>query len=198
MNQLNQAHDYINKNALEFHGDKARIILAGDSAGAQLSAQLAAIITNPSYAKELNITPSFNASQISGMVLYCGIYKMETLTEPNETLSKILSWGNRITIWSYTGARDAKSPLIRQMSPHYHADSNFPATFISGGNGDSLTNIQSKPFAEHLKLLGVDVTTLFYADDHAPKLDHENQFILNEDGLANFNTMIIFLKQKTH
>lgn len=196
--QLNQAYGYINKNASRFHGDRTKIILAGDSAGAQLSAQLATIITNPAYAKEMNITPALTTSQIAGMVLYCGIYKMEMLAEPDATLSKILSWGNRITVWSYTGTRDTKNPLIKQMSPYYHANSHFPATFISGGNGDSLTDVQSKPFAEHLQSLNVNVTTQFYADNHVPRHAHENQFVLDKDGLANFDAMTDFLKRKTN
>lgn len=196
VHQLNRAYDYVSKSASQFHGDSSRIILAGDSAGAQLSSQLAAITTNPSYAKEMDITPSLKASQISAMVLYCGIYKMETLAEPHKNLSKIISWGDRITVWSYTGTRDAKTPLLKQMSAYYHINNQFPTTFISGGNGDELTAVQSKPFAKKLQSLGVDVKTKFYANDHSPKLAHENQFVLDKDGLENFEIMTQFLKEK--
>lgn len=195
--QLNQAYGYVSKNAAEFHGDASKIILAGDSAGSQLSSQLAAITTNPSYAKEVGITPMLSAEQISAMVLYCGIYKMEGLAEPHEDLSKIVSWGDRITVWSYTGTRDDNSPLIKQMSAYYHVDGNFPTTFISGGNGDPLTDAQSRPFAQKLQSLGVDVETKFYATDHMPLLPHENQFVMDKDGLENFETMVRFLKEKT-
>lgn len=195
--QLNQAYGYVSKNATKFHGDTSKIILAGDSAGSQLSSQLATITTNPSYAKEIGITPTLKAEQIAATVLYCGIYKMEGLAEPHKDLSKIISWGDRITVWSYTGTRDDKSPLIKQMSAYYHVDGNFPTTFISGGNGDPLTDVQSKPFAQKLQSLGVDVETKFYAADHTPSLPHENQFVLDQDGLANFETMVRFLKEKT-
>lgn len=47
INQLNQAHAYIQANAERFYADPNKIFLAGDSAGAQLSAQLATIITLP-------------------------------------------------------------------------------------------------------------------------------------------------------
>lgn len=195
--QLNQAYGYVSKNAAKYRGDASKIILAGDSAGSQLSSQLAAITTNPSYAKEVGITPALSAEQISAMVLYCGIYKMEGLAEPHEDLSKLISWGDRMTVWSYTGTRDDNSPLIRQMSAYYHVDGNFPTTFISGGNGDPLTNAQSKPFAQKLQSLGVDVETKFYAADHTPSLPHENQFVMDKDGLENFEAMVRFLKEKT-
>lgn len=195
--QLNQALGYISENISKYGGDNTRMILAGDSAGAQLSAQLAAMSTNPAYAQSLELQPTIKPEQIAGMVLYCGIYKMEVLAEPSPTLSKILSWGNRITVWSYTGTRSASTDLIKQMSPYYHATADFPDSFISGGNKDPLTNVQSKPLAEKLQSNGVDIKTLFYSDDHTPEHAHENQFVLDKDGLENFNSMVLFMKEKT-
>lgn len=195
--QLNQAYGYVSENAERFRGDSKRIILAGDSAGAQLSSQAAAIISNPAYAKEMAITPSVDASQLAAVVLYCGIYNMQGLAEPHENLSKLVSWGNRITVWSYTGTRDAQDPSIYQMSAFNYATSSYPDAFISGGNGDPLTKAQSVPFVEKLQSLGVPVETKFYADNHEPVLSHENQFVLDKDGLENFDTMVTYLKTKT-
>ena len=53
--QLNDMHGYIQQNAKKFHVDPNKIILAGDSAGAQLSSQMAALITNPAYVAEMTI-----------------------------------------------------------------------------------------------------------------------------------------------
>lgn len=195
INQLNAAHAYIQAHANAFHADPHKIILAGDSAGAQLSSQMAAIITNPSYATEMNVKPSLKPSDLAAVVLFCGIYKMEGLTQPEVTLSKLVSWGNDITTWSYTGTRDKNSPLIRQMSAYYHVDGNFPKTFISGGNNDPLTDVQSVPFSEELTSLGVNVTTLFYKSDHTPGLPHEYQFNLdNDDGKAALSSLGAFLQ----
>ena len=82
------------------------------------------------------------------------------------------------------------------MSPYYYATKDFPATFISGGNGDPLTNKQSIPLADKLKGLGVPVTTLFYPADHTPSLPHEYQFNLDTtDGQQAFNRMLAFLNE---
>ncbi len=183
IHQLNAAHGYIQQNAQRFHANAHSIILAGDSAGAQLSSQLATIITSPAYAKEVDMTPALLKSDLAGVVLFCGIYKMEELTHPEVTLSKLVSWGNDIAAWSYTGTRDKDSPLLRQMSAYYHVTSDFPKTFISGGNNDPLTNVQSVPLAEKLESLHVPVTKLFYKSNHVPGLPHEYQFNLdNSDG----------------
>ena len=83
------------------------------------------------------------------------------------------------------------------MSAYYHVNDQYPHTFISGGNADALTKAQSVPFSAELKSKNVDVETLFYSDDHTPALSHENQFVLNKDGLENFKVMTDYLKRKT-
>lgn len=192
--QLNEAHKYILANATKFHVDTSDIFLAGDSAGSQLSAQMAALVTNPGYASEINITPSLKAAQLKGVVLNCGIYKMDGLTQSDPTLPKIVGWGNDVAVWAFAGTRDFSSPIIKQMSPYYHVTKNFPPTFITGGNGDPLTDAQSKPFANKLTSLGVPVSRLFYAKNHTPSLPHEYQFHLDlADGQNALNTMISFI-----
>jgi len=192
--QLNQAHAYIQANAARFHADGNKIFLAGDSAGSQLSAQLAAMITNPGYASEVGVKPALKPSQMRGVILTCGIYKMEDLAHPNPTLPKIVGWGDDVAVWAYSGTRDFSDPVIRQMSPYYHVNKGFPPAFVTGGNADPLTNAQSKPFAEELQGLGVQVTTLFYPRDHQPGLPHEYQFNLdNADGQKAFDAIIVFI-----
>lgn len=195
--QLNDAHAYIQANAAQYHLNPDKIVLAGDSAGAQLSSQMAALITNPDYAKEAGIKPSLGRSQLAGVILFCGIYKVESLAEPAPSLPRIIDWGDSVTVWAYTGTRDESNPVIQQMSAYYHATSDYPPTFISGGNADPLTDGQSIPFAQKLQSLNVSVTTLFYPAAHKPELPHEYQFTLNHDGEKAFEQMVQFLKTAT-
>ncbi len=197
LHQLNEAYAYVQANASKFHADTGKIVLAGDSAGAQLSSQAAAIITNPAYAQEVGVQPTLKSSQLAGVVLFCGIYKLEGLTVPNPTLPKIVSWGDGVTVWAYLGTRDKANPLVRQASTYYHVTKAFPATFISGGNGDPLTAVQSIPLSQKLTSLGVPVTTLFYGRDHIPSLPHEYQFTFDRDGKKAFTEMTQFLKART-
>lgn len=192
--QLNDAYVYLQKNAERLHVDMNQVFLAGDSAGSNLSAQMAAMVTNPSYAKEVGINPALQPSQLKGVILNCGIYKMEGLTQPDPTLPKILGWGDDVSVWAYASTKDFSDPVIRQMSPYYHVTSNFPPTYITGGNSDPLTDAQSKPFADTLQTLGVDVTRLFYPADHQPELPHEYQFNLdNDDGQHALEATVDFI-----
>lgn len=194
--QLNDAHEYILQQAGRFHANTDKIFLAGDSAGSQLSAQLAALVTNPAYAKEVDITPSLKPDQLKGVILNCGIYKMEGLAHPVPQVSKLLGWGNDVTVWAYSGTRDFSSPIIRQMSPYYHVNKDFPPTYITGGNADPLTKAQSIPFMNKLRELGVSVDMLFFPDDYKLELPHEYQFNLDtEAGKIAFIKTISFVKK---
>jgi len=199
IHELNEAHAYILANASRLHINPNKIFLAGDSAGAQLSSQMDALITNPAYAQEVGVIPALQPSQLAGTVLFCGIYKMAGLTEASPTLPKIISWGDDQVVWAYSGTRNSSAPVITQMSPYYHVTKDFPATFISGGNADPLTNGQSMPLAEELKNLGVPVTTLFYPSDHTPALPHEYQFNLDtNDGQQALTQLIQFLQERSN
>jgi acetyl esterase len=198
IHQMNDAYAYLQKNASRFHIDTNKFILAGDSAGAQLSSQMGAIVTDPEYARTVGITPSLKASQLKGLVLNCGIYMMDGLTEPNPTLPKLIGWGDDISVWAYSGTKDFSDPVIKQMSAYYHVTKNYPPVYISGGNADPLTNAQAKPFADLLRSLGVSVTENFFADDHKPALPHEYQFNLdNQDGATALQKTVEFARTQT-
>lgn len=199
VHQLNDAHAYVLANAERLHVDPDQIFLAGDSAGAQLSSQLAAIITNPAFATDMGITPALSPGQLSGLVLNCGIYDMAAFTDTTggtETfVTRLLVWGTTTSLWAYTGSRDLDTDALRQMSSIDHVTADYAPAWISGGNGDPLTDEQSRPLATKLETLGVDVTTLFYPEDHEPSLGHEYQFNLdNEDGQNALASTIDFLR----
>jgi acetyl esterase len=193
LKQLNTLYVYIKENQQRFYANTNSIFLAGDSAGSQISSQVAAIVTDPSYANEVGIKPNLTPDELDGVILFCGIYKMQGLTQPTPELPKLIGWGDDIAVWSYSGTKDFSAPVIAQMSPYYHVTNKYPATFISGGNADPLTDDQSKPFADKLQGLGVSVTSLFFDKDHQPKLPHEYQFTLdNDDGQKALKEAINF------
>lgn len=198
VHQLNDAYAFIQANAERFHVDVNKFILAGDSAGAQLSSQMGAIITSSSYASTVGITPTLKPSQLKGLVLNCGIYMMDGLTQPDPRLPKIVGWGDDISVWAYSGTKDFTDPIIKQMSAYYHVTKEYPDVYISGGNGDPLTNAQAKPFVRLLESLEVPVTSLFFEDNHQPALPHEYQFNLDTvEGKMALQKTVEFVKQKT-
>ena len=175
MHQLNDALAYIDAHADELNVDPNQIVLAGDSAGGQLASQMATLMTSPDYAEIMGITPALKAEQVVATVLNCGVYDLAALA----ALDGVVGWGLKTSMWAYAGTKTwAESSTGSTMSTIDWVTEDFPTTYISGGNGDGLTWLQSIPMAKRLDELGVDVTTLFWPAAHEPALPHEYQFHL--------------------
>jgi acetyl esterase/lipase len=175
--QVNRALAYLTGNAQRLRVDSRRLVLAGDSAGAQLAAQLANVITSPAYARTVGITPAIAPEQLAGVLLYCGPYAMAGAASGGP----FARWFAHTVQWSYSGRRDfaqdtggATLAVVNFVTP------GFPPTFISVGNADSLAQ-QSYALADALRRAGVRVDTLFFPRDYRPQLPHEYQFYLDTD-----------------
>ena len=195
VNQLNDALAYIDAHAEDLGVDPTQIVLAGDSAGAQLASQLATLITSRDYAVIMGMTPALASDQLVATVLNCGVYDLAALAR----LQGIAGWGFKSAMWAYSGTKTwAEDSTGATMSTVDWVTADFPTTYISGGNGDGLTWLQSIPMAQRLDELGVDVTTLFWPAPHEPQLPHEYQFHLDlPDAQTALQQTIDFLDAHT-
>lgn len=154
-----------------------RFVLAGDSAGAQLAAQTAAVIVNPQYARRVGVEPKVAPGQIVGALLHCGVYDIAGMGRDGG----VLGWFVGAAGWAYSGKRDWRGDAyFRTMSLAPNVTSAFPATFISAGNADPLAP-QSVALAKRLQEVGVATETLFFPSDYKPPLGHEYQFDLGTE-----------------
>ena len=194
--QLNDALAYIDDHAEELGVDPEQIVLAGDSAGSQLASELAGITTNPAYAELLGVHPALSSSQLVGTILNCGVFDLQRMSE----LNGIEAWGFKISLWAYTGTKDwSDTSAGATMSSVDFVTPEFPPTYISGGNGDALTWVESVPMSNALKQSGVEVDELFWAADHEPALPHEYQFHLDYDEAHTaLDRTLAFLAAHTH
>jgi acetyl esterase/lipase len=188
--QLSDALNYLQKNAERLHIDPNNIVLAGDSAGSQIVAQMGTIITSPAYASEVGIQPTLPAERLKGMLLNCGAYDL-ALPDYNGTFGKFL----HTVLWAYSGKKDfLADPALKQASVVNYVTSTFPPSFITAGNADPL-EAQSTEFASKLASLNVPATTLFYEASHQPQLPHEYQFNLDtSDGKQALASIVKFLQ----
>lgn len=70
--QVNDALGWLVAHAAELGIDPDRIVLAGDSAGAQIAAQVANLTTDRGYAEQLGIVARLRPEDIKGVMLLSG------------------------------------------------------------------------------------------------------------------------------
>lgn len=189
--QVNEALGYLARNTARLHVDAGRMFLAGDSAGAQIAAQEANMISVSEYAAELGVKPTIQRSQLAGVLLFCGAFDAKAVKYEG-----LMGWFVRTVLWSYSGRKDfLKDAAFARMSVFDYVTGAFPRAFVSAGNADPL-GPQSHAFAERLAGLGVSVDSLFYPKDYAPALGHEYQLNLDTDaGRLALERCVAFLKK---
>lgn len=172
--------------------DPTRIVLAGDSAGAQIAAQVALLVTDPAYAAEVGIEVELAPSSLRGLVLFCGAYDF-TLAQGSSGLGR---WFIDTAIWSYLGTRRGHDErTTRQGTVPLHVSPSFPATFVSAGNGDPLLP-HTLGLVDVLERHGVDHEVLLFPDDHEPRLGHEYQFDLDtREGREALDRAVAFIQR---
>lgn len=189
---------YVRREHQALGADPTRVVLAGDSAGAQLAAQVAALTTNPSYARQLRVRPPLPAEALRGAVLNCGVYDLVPYVRGDDGASGILGFAISQLVWAYAGTNDPDATVFQRLSVIRHLTSAFPPTYVIGGNGDPLTDGQSRPLVARLEQLGVRVDPLLFARDHEPRLPHEYQLDLDsEAGTTALARTIAFLETTT-
>jgi acetyl esterase len=182
--QVMTALSHLSANGDRLHIDPEQIMLAGDSAGAHVTAQVAAVVTDPSYAEQVGIHPRIEARQLRAVALCCGVYDLASLLK-----DVVHAVG-----WAYSGSREYQNDqrFVSSTAVTRHVSQAFPTTFITAGNADPLLP-QSRTMAAALESKGVPVEALFYPDDHQPALGHEYQFDLSlADGRAALERLIAF------
>ncbi|HEY6255263.1 MAG TPA: alpha/beta hydrolase [Xanthobacteraceae bacterium] len=187
--QTNAALAHIVANVKYLNIDPERIFLAGDSAGAQIAAQTALVISDANYARRMGIDPGMKRASLRGLVLFCGPYDPSSLNFEGPFADFM-----RTVLWSYLGTTNPRDARVAQMSVLPHVTAAYPPVFISVGNADPLAP-QSVAFAEALRAQGIEVDALFFPKDHNPPLDHEYQLLLSTDaGRLAFDRSVAFLK----
>lgn len=176
--QVTRALAYLDANASELGINRKAFVLAGDSAGSQIAAQIANLATAPDYAEAVGIASPVEAWQIRGALLFCGVYDMDLLGEEE---SSVVGWFLDAATWAYSGDRDWNTvPGFDYASVARHITPAFPSAFVSAGNADPLEP-QSRALLTALKEKQVSVEELFFPEDHEPELGHEYQFDLASD-----------------
>lgn len=184
--QANEALTYLQAHAASYGGDMARVFIGGDSAGAQISSQLAAVLSNKELARAMKLQPALQADQLRGAVLFCGLYNMETVRATNfPNIEFFLStYTDTVPFESFAG--------IDEMSTVNHITADYPPVFITVGDADPFSS-QSTELVQVLESENIPVISVFFEGTHK-NLKHEYQYALHTpDAQQTFEKTLEFL-----
>ena len=186
--QANAALAWLRDNAEQYGGDPSRFFIGGDSAGAQMTSQLAAMHGNEAYAAGFGFEPALPPGVLRGAIMYCGFYDVVTASESGFPAL-------RTFFWAYTGTRNWQAfDRLDELSSVNHVTENFPAAFLAVGDADPFEG-QAVQLAQALEQLGVDVTTQLFEDSG---LGHEFQFNFElPEAVTTLHNTITFMQEQS-
>jgi len=153
----NAVMEWICKNAVRYHLDPSRIILVGDSAGAQLTSQYAAIVTNPEYAKLFQMKiPSISIRCVG---LFCGMYDMKERASGKRKGIQLDYLGRTLS------ADDPRFAVLENITASY------PPAYIATACHDFLRPC-AEPMYNFLREKGVDAAWHCYGSEEDETVAH--------------------------
>lgn len=151
------------------------VFVGGDSAGAHIVAEYAALRTNPEYANELGVLLTADV-RINGCILLCGLYDFTAFLHSSWWRFPVRFFVKHIG-WAITGNRKwFASNQIRRMDITANITSDYPPAFLADGNRFTFDN--QLPVMDKLlscKHVDHEVMSFPRGNGHG-KLYHEFQF----------------------
>lgn len=172
---------WVVQNSVRYHLDPSRIFLVGDSAGAQLASQYAAIHTNPEYAALFRL--KLPKVRIRALGLNCGMYDL---------VSKVAARRNGMFL-DYLGkdlpADDPRFQVLQAITPAY------PPAFLTTACEDFLRE-EAEPMYRLLTEKGIEAQWKCYGTEGDKTVGHvfHVNILLEEAIQCNNDTAAFFRK----
>jgi acetyl esterase/lipase len=153
------AMDWVDRNAAGYGGDPNRMVLAGDSAGAQIASWYASAVHNDSLFRRLGTGCSINKVSAKGLLLFYGVYDFDTVLATRFPFIDIYAR-------SFLGADDATYAKNSKLaSPILQITERLPPVWLCAGEEDGLFT-QTTDYAEALNRSGVLCRTLLFTREY--------------------------------
>ena len=157
LEDTNAVMEWAIRNKNEFFIDTDNIFIVGDSAGAQLASQYAAICTSPEYADIMGIHPP-QGFKLRALGLNCGMYDTSmALGEKNPAIS------------AYFTKKPEKFGKMLRVLDYINAD--YPPAFLISSPGDFLLS-HCEPMARLINERGGTAEYRIYGDERTGHVFH--------------------------
>lgn len=157
LEDLNRVMQWISRESRRF-GDISHLFMVGDSAGAQLASQYAAMATNPEYMALFGLCSVPNI-KIRALGLNCGLYDMKMIATDRRKGLELDYLGRRIK------NDDPRLTVMDAITPAY------PPAHITTACHDFLQPM-AQPMADHLTSKGVPCRVDVYGSEDDPSTGH--------------------------
>lgn len=157
LEDINQVFVFLKEHAADFFVDLNKLIVVGDSAGAQLASQYLTILTNSSFAGLFSF--KLPDIKVRAAALNCGFYDVKRCADEQESLPYL----------EYIGEETEEK--LESLNVMKYIDKAFPPTFVMSACNDFLLDY-AKPMYEHLKELGVECLLKIYGSPKQKEIAH--------------------------
>lgn len=157
MEDIHNGFVWLMEQGENYHADTNNIFMVGDSAGAQLASQYAAMLTNPDYMALFGpFKPDPGGIQIRALGLNCGLYDMKMVATDHRKGLELDYLGKKIA------NDDPRLDVLGAITPA------FPPAHITTACHDFLRDA-AKPMYDHLTFMGIGCKLDIYGseDDEA-------------------------------
>lgn len=182
MEDIHAAMQWVQQQAYWF-GDRENVFMVGDSAGAQLTSQYAAMLTNPEYMALFGLNNSDQNIRLRAVGLNCGLYDMKTVANSHRKNLELDYLGRKIS---------GDDPRLDVMGAITSA---FPPAHITTACHDFLRPA-AQPMYDHLLALGIGCQLDCYgseADTATGHVFHVN--ILKDDAIRCNDDQCAFFRK---
>lgn len=172
--------------------DTQDFFIAGDSAGAQIASEFAAVQTNPALAQEMRMQAAVPAGALRGAILICGPYDLASIRKVKHKALRFGLWllGRAM----FGGLPWYKSAGCRQSTTALHITPDYPPAYITDGNTISF-EVQGRRLGEALRAQGVPVAESYF-DLAQGEVQHDYLFSLaDEHAQLCLEDIIRFIEQ---
>lgn len=147
---------WMKENSEAYGLDLNNVFLVGDSAGAQMASQFAAMCTNAGYAENFGFNIP-GGIKIRAIALACGFYSLKVREETDEFLA------------DYLGEVDRENDPRLEVLGNINAD--YPPTFAFTAYNDFLVE-ECMPFVEFLKEKGIEAEGRIFGTKEEVNIGH--------------------------
>ncbi|MDR3292701.1 MAG: alpha/beta hydrolase, partial [Clostridiales bacterium] len=187
------ALNWVVKNAETFNLDPSKIVVSGDSAGANIASLICTAASNEEYAKEIGAPASLTVP--TGALLFCGPFDLEISLNkrlPLDLANKIIE---ETTGYDKDHVNEFK--YFKYFAPMEFINERFPKTFLVYAKKDIFCAQQSEMLEQTLNEKNIPVESFYserFLDNHCFHLNHN--FKVSQQAIEKASEFLEALKNE--